>query len=813
MKTTRGNGAGSRRGVADFSEDLSIDPGQALTVLERELATLGHDEGSDLHRLEQLLTEARRAVHADAGTVFLRHGETLRFTVVQNESLARRLSEDELRRGFQGTPLPLKENSVAGYVALRGEAINVGDVYEIPAGRPFAFNPTFDVRHRYRTHSVLAVPIVGRGGEMLGVLQVINAQDGRGRVVAFDAHAELVIRQFAERIAAACPRPERLLEAAPSPEPAPTDPKAATAVPAHPMAPRTPDAPARLSRRLGELLLGAGLISQNQLDEALAEQKSSHQRLGGILVRRGFLTERQMLDVLSQQYGIPTVDLSLVTPDPELLKLVPADVARKYCVLPVERHAKSIHVAVPDPTDLSALDAIGFMTGLNVVPRLAELDGIQATIDRLYESSSPTNADVLDDLQSRVGHIEIVPGREAKSILDLSDAGASATDTPTVRLVNTTLLDGIRRGASDIHLEPLEKSLRVRYRIDGRLITAMTLPKRCEAPMVARIKILAELDIAQHRLPQDGRIKLLYNRRPIALRVSVVPMLFGQSISLRILEGAVLQPNLSQIGFDATGLNEFLKAIQSPNGVILITGPTGSGKTTTLYSGIHLLSKQDLKIVTVEDPVEYALDGVNQVNVQEEIGRTFATTLRSFLRHDPDVILVGEMRDLETAQTAIRAGLTGHLVLSTLHTNDCASTIARLLDMTIPPFLLSTAIRLLVAQRLVRRLCPECREPYEIDEESLVPHGHIAQGRGRCTIYRAKGCAACDFKGLRGRVGIFEVMPVTPDIADLILKGGSAKDMRAAAREHGMKTLREAGLLRVLEGVTTLEEVTQATSG
>jgi type IV pilus assembly protein PilB len=832
MKTTRGNGAGTRRGTADFSEDLSVDPGQALAMLERELVAFAQSEGTDLHRLEQLLTEARRAVRADAGTVFLRHGETLRFTVVQNESLARRLSEDELLRGFQGTPLPLKENSVAGYVALRGETLNVGDVYEIPADRPFAFNPTFDVRHRYRTHSVLAVPIVGRGGEMLGVLQVINAQDARGRVVAFDAHAELVIRQYAERIAAACPRPERLLETAPAPEPPPADPKPTTefsleraeaeraeAAPAKP-SPEVPsrhfsppDVPARLSRRLGELLLSAGLVNQRQLDEALAEQKGSHQRLGSILVRRGFLTERQMLEVLSRQYGIPTVDLALVTPDGELLKLVPAEVARKYCVLPVERHARSLHLAVPDPTDLSALDAIGFMTGLNVVPRLAALEEIQATIDRVYESSSPTKADVLDDLQSRVGHIEVVPGRDIKSILDLSEAATSASDTPTVRLVNTTLLDGIRRGASDIHLEPLEKSLRVRYRIDGRLVTAMTLPKRCEAPMVARLKILAELDIAQHRLPQDGRIKLIYNRRPIALRVSIVPMLFGQSISLRILEGAVLQPNLAQIGFDGAAHDEFVKAIQSPNGVILITGPTGSGKTTTLYSGIHLLSKQDLKIVTVEDPVEYALDGVNQVNVQEEIGRTFAATLRSFLRHDPDVILVGEMRDVETAQTAIRAGLTGHLVLSTLHTNDCASTIARLLDMSIPPFLLSTALRLLVAQRLVRRLCLECREPYEVDEESLVAQGHIARGQGRYTIYRAKGCTACDFKGLRGRVGIFEVMPVTPDIADLILKGGTAKDLRAAARERGMKTLREAGLLRVLEGVTTLEEVTQATSG
>jgi type IV pilus assembly protein PilB len=810
MKLTPG-----RQDAADFPEDLSVDPGQALAAIEQELATLGQGEASDLQRLELLLAAARRAVHADAGTIFLRHNGSLRFAVVQNESLARRLSDDELLRGFQGTPLPLKENSVAGYVALRGEALNVGDVYEIPAGRPFAFNPTFDVRHRYRTHSVLAVPIVGRGGDAIGVLQVINALDARGKVVAFDADAEASIRQFAEQIALACPNPDRLFgETRPS-EPAAAEPKAAPAAGGPRTTARTPDSPGRLTRKLGELLLSAGLISQNQLDEALAEQRDSHQKLGGILVRRGFLSERQMLDVLSQQYGIPAVDLTVVTPDPELLKLVPADVARKYCVLPVERNDKSIYLAVPDPTDLSALDAIGFMTGLHVVPRLAELDEIQAAIDRLY-TNSPTRADVLDDLQSRIGSLhEVGPGREKpKSILDLSEmGGASATDAPIVRLVNTTMLDGIRRGASDIHLEPLEKGLRVRYRIDGRLVTAMTLPKRCEAGMLARIKILAELDIAQHRLPQDGRIKLLYNRRPIALRVSIVPMLFGESVSLRILEGAVLQPNLSQIGFDATALSEFQKAIQNPNGVILITGPTGSGKTTTLYSAIHQLSKQDLKICTVEDPVEYALDGVSQVNVQEEIGRTFAATLRSFLRHDPDVILVGEMRDVETAQTAIRAGLTGHLVLSTLHTNDCASTIARLLDMGLPPFLLSTALRLLVAQRLVRRLCPECREPYEVEEDSLIPHGHTPQGLGRCTLYRARGCASCDFKGLRGRVGVYEVMPVMPDIADLILKAGSAKDLRAAARERGMKTLREAGLLRVLEGVTTVEEVMHGTSG
>jgi type IV pilus assembly protein PilB len=393
------------------------------------------------------------------------------------------------------------------------------------------------------------------------------------------------------------------------------------------------------------------------------------------------------------------------------------------------------------------------------------------------------------------------------------EAQPPAADPSIASLVESTLLDGIRRGASDIHLEPLEKILRIRFRIDGRLVPALTLPKRCEAPMIERLKTLAEMDGGRPHLSQDGRIKLVHDHRPIALRVSVVPTLFGESMSLRVLEGAVLQPDLSQIGVDAAGLSAFLKAIQQPGGVVLVTGPAGSGKTTTLYSAIHLLSKQDIKIVTVEDPVEYALDGVDQVNVQEEVGRTFAATLRSFLRHDPDVILVGELGDTDTALTAIRAGLTGHRVLSTLDTPDGASTIARLLDMTVPPFLLAGALRLLVAQRLVRRLCSDCREPYEIDEESLIPHGHTPVGRGRCPIYRAKGCAGCDFKGLRGRVAIFELMPMTPDIADLIVKRGTAKDIRAAAREHGMKSFREAGLLRVLEGVTSVEEVIQATWG
>jgi type IV pilus assembly protein PilB len=489
--------------------------------------------------------------------------------------------------------------------------------------------------------------------------------------------------------------------------------------------------------------------------------------------------------------------------------LVPADFARKYSVLPIARDGKSMRVAVSDPTDLSTMDTLRFITGLNIVPLLALTKDLQEAIQRAYQSPEHL-PESLDDLQIGTGEIQLVEGVDEPLVLDLSH---TADDhTPTVRLVNRILVEGIRRGASDIHIESMTQAFRVRLRIDGTLVSAMTLPKRVQTGIVARIKVMADLDIAQHRLPQDGRLKLRYNNRSLDLRVSIIPAIFGESVNLRILDGAVLQPDLSQLGFDAWGLAEFNKAIQRPHGVILITGPTGSGKTTTLYSAIHALSQRDLKILTIEDPVEYALDGINQVNVHEEIGRTFGVTLRAFLRHDPDVILVGEMRDLETAQTAIRAGLTGHLVLSTLHTNDCASTIVRLLEMTIPPFLVSSAVRLLVAQRLVRKLCAECREPYEVEEASLEAYGYMPRGSGAVVLHRPGGCAACDFTGLKGRAAIYEVMPITPLIADLILKSGSAAEIREAARHDGMKTLREAGLRKAMDGMTTIEEVLRTTA-
>jgi len=380
-----------------------------------------------------------------------------------------------------------------------------------------------------------------------------------------------------------------------------------------------------------------------------------------------------------------------------------------------------------------------------------------------------------------------------------------------VKLVNMVLVDAIQKGASDIHWEPYEKVFRIRFRIDGVLHESLSPPKRLEAAIISRLKIMSSLDIAERRVPQDGRIKLRHHTREIDFRVSVLPTIFGEKAVLRILDKDALQLDLTKLGFDAGSLEQFEKVIRQPYGMILITGPTGSGKTTTLYSAIHTINSPAHNIMTAEDPVEYNLKGVNQVQINDSIGRTFASALRAFLRQDPDVILVGETRDLETAQISIRAALTGHLVFSTLHTNDSPSTIARLIDMGIPPFLVASSLLLVMAQRLGRKVCTECREPYEADEESLVPYGHVLTGLGRTQFYKGRGCAACSFTGMKGRVALYEVMPVTQEIRGLILKNAAVTDIRAMAQAQGMKTLRQAGLLKVLAGTTTVEEVLRVT--
>ncbi len=566
-----------------------------------------------------------------------------------------------------------------------------------------------------------------------------------------------------------------------------------------------------VGRRFGDIILAEGLVTQEQFEHALLEQKKTNEKLGETLVRLGLITEDQLIHFLSRQYGIPEVAFPGRIA-PETLKLIPARIARKYGVVPIGRTIGSVTLAVADPTNLSALDDVAFMTGLKVVPAIAAPSVIRQAIDRHYEAEPLTMAEVLSEMEAEAPEVEIVEGQETNPHVDLNELRSSADQVPVVRLVNSILLDAIRRGASDIHMDPGEASFRVRFRVDGMLHEVMTPPKRVEPAVVSRVKIMANLDIAERRMPQDGRIKLRQSGREVDFRVSVLPSLFGESITLRLLDKQALKVDLGQLGFEPESLGEFLKAIEHTHGMILITGPTGAGKTTTLYSALHTVNSPDRNILTVEDPVEYDLPGVTQVQVNEEIGRTFATALRSFMRHDPDVILVGEMRDQETAQIAVRSALTGHLVFSTLHTNSAAQTIARLEDMGVPPFLVASSLRLVVAQRLVRKVCQACREPYEADEESLIPYGHAPLGLGRCTLYKGKGCPTCHHTGMKGRVALYEVLPITQEIRGLILNSTFAGEIQDVAAKQGMKTLREAGLLKVLKGVTTVEEVLRVTS-
>src|SRR6185436_17782876 len=566
--------------------------------------------------------------------------------------------------------------------------------------------------------------------------------------------------------------------------------------------------------RLGDLLVAAGLISREQLAQALESQRGTNEKIGTVLIRLDLLREEQLTEFLSKQYGLQAITLSQLDVDPDVVELVSSQLARKYEVLPIKRTGNQLTLAMADPTNVFALDDVAFMTGLTVVPVVASQGAIRQAIDRLYEAQTGGLAEVLSEMASAGGDVEVVEGEEEQwAKADIFELKESADEAPVVRLISMILVDAIRRGASDIHLEPYEKVFRVRFRIDGVLHEIMTPPKRLEAALTSRVKIMSNLDIAERRLPQDGRIKLRYNQREIDFRVSTLPTIFGEKTVMRILDKDALQLDLALLGFDPWSLEQFTKAIHSPYGMILITGPTGSGKTTTLYTAIHTINSPDINIMTAEDPVEYNLKGVNQVQINDEIGRTFAACLRSFLRQDPDVILVGETRDLETAQIGIRAALTGHLVLSTLHTNDCPSTPARLLDMGIPPFLVSSSLQLILAQRLGRRVCKDCKEPYEASEDSLVPYGHVSQGLGTINLYKGKGCQTCNFTGMKGRVAIYEVMPISNEIRDLILRNATTNEILEAAASQGMKTLRQNALQKVIDGVTTIEEVLRVTLG
>jgi type IV pilus assembly protein PilB len=566
------------------------------------------------------------------------------------------------------------------------------------------------------------------------------------------------------------------------------------------------DGQSAVGRRLSDFILAEGLITPDQFALALAEQKRTNEKLATTVVRLGLMTEEQMMHAQSLHYRIPSVKFPSEIPA-EILRLVPAAIARKHEVMPIGRSAGAVTLAMVDPTNLSAVDDVAFRTGMRVFPVICLPSLLRAAIEAAYETPRAAGlASALSDAESQVA-VDM-----ANDSMNPNELRASADQVPVVRLVGTILLEGVLRGASDIHLEPDEKTLHVRFRVDGILQDVMTPAKKLEPAIVSRVKIMANLDIAERRLPQDGRIKFRDAGREVDFRVSILPSFFGESVVLRILDKTALQLDLAQLGLDAHGLEQLQKAIRSSHGMIVVTGPTGSGKTTTLYSALSAINSPDMHIVTLEDPVEYNLPRVNQVQVNDEIGLTFAASLRSVLRHDPDVILVGEVRDQDTAVIATRAALTGHLVLTTLHTNDAASSILRLLDMEIPPFLLGSSLRLVVAQRLVRKICDECKQSYAVDEAALVEHGYASSGVGTVTLYKGRGCSTCTQTGYKGRVAIYEVMPITREVKDLVLQSASPAEICKVARDQGMKTLRESALQKMLAGVTTLEEILRVTA-
>ncbi len=605
--------------------------------------------------------------------------------------------------------------------------------------------------------------------------------------------------------------------------------------------------------KLGQLLIASSIISEEQLKQALNLQKKEGGRLGTNLVKLGFITEDKLVSFLSKQYGVPAINLSEYKIDNPVLKLIPADMAKKYLIMPITRVGATLTVAMADPSNVFAIDDVKFMTGYNVEVVVSSESAIISAITNYYlgkgdsmlaTATSTMAATTSSSIQAKdytLGDDDIDGGNfdnasfdEGPSVnvdefdkivgsaLDNVDVLEEKEDSevvkeveaPIVKLVNGIFVNAIKSGASDIHVEPYEQSLRVRYRVDGVMYTVMNLPTKIKAALTSRIKIMSKLDIAERRLPQDGRIKLkLGKKRDIDFRVSVLPCLFGEKTVLRLLDKGNLQVDLTKLGFEQAALDDFMEALNKPYGMLLVTGPTGSGKTTTLYSALNYLNKPDTNIMTAEDPVEFNFMGINQVQVKEEIGLTFAAALRSFLRQDPDIIMVGEIRDFETAEIGVKAALTGHLVLSTLHTNDAPGTISRLLNMGIEPFLVSSSVVLILAQRLARRICQQCKEEEKVPHAALVKVGFSEDEAKAIKCFKGKGCPTCNGSGYKGRVALYEVMPVKDELKELILEGASTSEIKKAAIRLGMKTLRMSGLTKVAEGVTTVEEVMRVTFG
>jgi type IV pilus assembly protein PilB len=560
--------------------------------------------------------------------------------------------------------------------------------------------------------------------------------------------------------------------------------------------------------KLGELLVREKLISIQELKKAQEELTKGGGNLGIALAKLGILSEKEITSFLSQQYRIPAIELSEYEIDEEVVKLISKDIALKHKVMPIARVGSSIILAMADPSNLNGIDDVKFLTGYNVEPVVTSEAGLLASIEHYFESKYDYE-DVLSGFDD--AGIEVGEEEEEVNVTDLEKASA---DAPVVKLVNMIIFNAIKKEASDIHVEPYEKFLRIRYRIDGVLHEEMKPPIKLKNAIVSRIKIMSSLDIAERRLPQDGRIKLKIGKeKEMDFRVSTLPTLYGEKVVLRILDKSSLQLDMTKLGFEAKPLEDFKEAIYRPYGMVLVTGPTGSGKTTSLYSALTELNRISHNISTAEDPVEYNLPGINQVQMHEEIGLNFATALRSFLRQDPDIIMVGEIRDYETAEVAVKAALTGHLVLSTLHTNDAPSTVTRLLNMGVEPFLVTASVNLIMAQRLARKLCTSCKKPSDLGKRALMAAGYLeSEIDAGFTPLGAPGCKTCSNTGYKGRIALYEVMPLVEDLKEMILQGASSTEIKAEAVRRGMVTLRRAGLNKVKDGVTGLDEVLRVTT-
>ncbi|MBI2683455.1 MAG: type IV-A pilus assembly ATPase PilB [Acidobacteriales bacterium] len=570
-----------------------------------------------------------------------------------------------------------------------------------------------------------------------------------------------------------------------------------------------------MSQRLGDLLVKEKLITIEQLDQAVKAQKDSggKDRLGSVLVKLGFVSDEDVTNFLSRQYGVPAINLQYFEIDPAVVKLIPQETARRYQILPLSRVGSALTIAMVDPTNVFAMDDIKFMTGFNIEPVVASETAIMDAIDKAY-SVEKEEANLENIMASMSDDVD-VELQEESAEATLAELEKGADEAPIVKLVNLVLTDAVKRGASDIHIEPFEKEYRVRFRVDGVLQTVMTPPIKLKDPITSRIKIMSKLDISEKRLPQDGRImmKMVLNgkKKQLDYRVSCLPTLWGEKIVLRLLDKENLRLDMTKLGFEPESLEKFQRAIIKPFGMCLVTGPTGSGKTNTLYSAISNINKPDINIMTAEDPVEFQLAGINQVQMKEAIGLNFAAALRSFLRQDPNVILVGEIRDFETAEIAIKAALTGHLVLSTLHTNGAPETVSRLMNMGIEPFLVATAVHLILAQRLVRRVCSNCGEVEDIPEKTLIEAGFTPEEAKSVKPMKGKGCEKCNGSGNKGRAGLYEVMEMDDELRELILVGASAIELKKKAIDNGMITLRRSGLRKVMDGAVNLEEVVRET--